>query len=585
MHLTSLSVHGFRSLASVDIDFDPGITVLVGENDAGKTSVMRCIDLAVGIAQPEAGDVTHGHATMEISLRLDGVQVTRQWRRNDGHLEAAAASITLTEPLRQALVDELEADTFDIDDPDCAMRVRDVASLVGIVIRANSNMQNVKARVIEALQSDADTFAGSVEHLAEIIRLDGRQLDDASQFFDRLFMTDLKRDIWAERLDDGATILEHVARRVDEHATAVSTRMNDGDALGHLRTFLPRLEAVRVHTEPQHRDLQFATRFMLVENGREVDLSSKGDGTKRRVTMALLELRRRLEQATRRTSTYVFDEPDTHLHASAQVDMFETLRGFTASGHQVIVTTHSPFLLNAVPAHQVRLLGIRESHTRVRRIDDGEAQRVLSSLGIENTHLFFARHVVLVEGPAEEAFLNAFWASRLHASPQASLIKIVSTSGVQNIPGFATALAQLHEAARVFVLYDADSIERIQPLVDRLGLPSDNVFVVGENEFEDAFQCDTLARCWSEAVTSNGQRLAPGWTANAIEACHRHCLSEGRKFSTALRVLNAGGSRKMTKPALATALGRHAQDAEIPPVLRDLCTRLLAAARRAPLAS
>ena len=585
MSLTSLSVRGFRSLADVEIDFDPSITILVGENDAGKTSIMRCIDLALGATQPDPGDLTHGHDAMEVTLRFDGVELIRGWRRIDTQVEPSEVCLSLSSSYRQELVAELEAETFDVNDPDCATRVRDIALLVGTQVRANSNMHNVKGRIIEALTSDTPTFTGSVDHLAEIVRLDGRQLDDASQFFDRLFMTELKRHIWAERLDDGATILEHVARRVDEHAVTVSTQMNDGDALQHLRTFLPRLEAVRVHTEPQHRDLQFATRLMLVENGREVDLSSKGDGTKRRVTMALLELRRRLAHATQRRSAYVLDEPDTHLHASAQVDMFETLRGFAASGHQVIVTTHSPFLLNAVPAHQVRMLAIHEGHTRVRGISDTAAHGMLSALGIENTHLFFARHVVLVEGEAEEAFLNAFWESRLGARPQASLIKIVSTKGVNNIPGCAAALSQLHEGERVFVLYDADAIEKIQPVIHKVGVPADNVFVVGTQEFEDAFESSTLAACWSAAITAHGGKLAPGWTADGIEACRERCMAEGRKFSRALRALNAGGSLRVSKPALATSLGRHIPHAEIPPVLRGLCDRLLDTVRRTPIAS
>jgi len=68
--------------------------------------------------------------------------------------------------------------------------------------------------------------------------------------------------------------------------------------------------------------------------------------------MALLEYKNLTE--TEISSLYVFDEPDTHLHVKAQVELLEIIRKFNDSNKQVIITTHSPFIMNAVKPNQIR---------------------------------------------------------------------------------------------------------------------------------------------------------------------------------------------------------------------------------------
>lgn len=43
---------------------------------------------------------------------------------------------------------------------------------------------------------------------------------------------------------------------------------------------------------------------------------------------------------------FIFDEPDTHLHVKAQRELMEILEQIKQEA-QVIITTHSPFILNS----------------------------------------------------------------------------------------------------------------------------------------------------------------------------------------------------------------------------------------------
>ncbi len=579
MILRSLHVRGFRSLSDIRVAFDEGITVLVGENDAGKSSLLKCIDYALGTAAPEFADVTHGGTAISIVAEFDALAVSRSWRTSDGGLEPETTQVVLDPEFRKGCQARLLAEAFDPASEPGRSLVTQLALLFDLRVAANTNLESLTRRVLEKLDDVEGPVGGQIAQLAEVRPLDGRFFEDAPKFFEGLFLNEVKRSVWHETLDDGTTIHDHVTRRISEHATAVSTQLNTGPALPHLKTFLPNLDQVRITTDTQYRDLQLTTRFLLVENGQEVEVASKGDGTKRRITMALLELKRQQDATADKKSIYVFDEPDTHLHAGAQVDLFRILRGFANAGHQVILTTHSPFLLNAVPAKHVRLIQNRGNVSRVRAIEDRDAEDVLAALGIENAHLFFARHLVIVEGRTEVAFLDAYFRARLGTSAQASLIKAISTEGVENVPGFAAALAQVHSGPRAFVLHDADAVDRVRPVIERLEIPNENAFVVGAKEFEDAFDAEVLERCWSSYVTNRSSRLAPGWQRDAIERLRTECLANGEKFSKRLPSLNAGGQPRMTKPTLGLALGTYAREGDLPAPLQALCDRLVASAR------
>lgn len=52
---------------------------------------------------------------------------------------------------------------------------------------------------------------------------------------------------------------------------------------------------------------------------------------------------------------FYFEEPETHLHPKAQVEVVKTIAYLISRGHRFVITTHSPFILyvinNLIQAH------------------------------------------------------------------------------------------------------------------------------------------------------------------------------------------------------------------------------------------
>jgi hypothetical protein len=60
-----------------------------------------------------------------------------------------------------------------------------------------------------------------------------------------------------------------------------------------------------------------------------------------------------------RTSDFYFEEPETHLHPSAQVAVMEVIVALVHLGHSFVVTTHSPYILYVLDNMLQRFLSLK----------------------------------------------------------------------------------------------------------------------------------------------------------------------------------------------------------------------------------
>lgn len=119
----------------------------------------------------------------------------------------------------------------------------------------------------------------------------------------------------------------------------------------------------------------------------------------------------------------------------------------------------------------------------------------MKSLGIENTYLFFSRHLLIVEGETEQEFIPAYFMKK-HGKPITSdPIKVINARGIANIPGFSKAILELHYPEKIYLVVDNDATPEMQELIVNLGIPDERKFVIGEKEFEDSFSSEVLHRC------------------------------------------------------------------------------------------
>ena len=118
----------------------------------------------------------------------------------------------------------------------------------------------------------------------------------------------------------------------------------------------------------------------------------------------------------------LLDEPGLSLHGKAQGDLLRFIDDKLAPFHQVIYSTHSPFMVPADKLERVRVVEDKIDKATPRRKSFGTkvSQDILEveadtlfplqgALGYEATQtLFVGEHTLLVEGPSDILYLQAF---------------------------------------------------------------------------------------------------------------------------------------------------------------------------------
>ena len=341
MRVESLTIRHFRAIDEMDLVFPERLTVFIGGNGSGKTSILDC--LAVLLSQVtarieslegtgyafEEADITSGERFTESTgrVRLDGDEVTvRLAKHRRGTLPEAATDVSQLEAAVRRLVGEIQSD--------------ERASLPLAVYYPTDRA------AVEA--PDRPTRAGSMERIAAYDKALFGGREDFTLFFE-----------WFREHED----LENqmIARR-QRGAASSAPEMKHLDAVRKaIAAFLPGFSDLRIERYPNVR--------MVADKGRhEVTINRMSDGEK--CLLALVgDLARRLAMANpgledplQGAGVVLIDEVELHLHPEWQRIVIPNLEK-TFPNCQFIVTTHSPQVLSHVAPEKVYV--VRESEGAV----------------------------------------------------------------------------------------------------------------------------------------------------------------------------------------------------------------------------
>ncbi|MBX3648155.1 MAG: AAA family ATPase [Rhodocyclaceae bacterium] len=210
----------------------------------------------------------------------------------------------------------------------------------------------------------------------------------------------------------------------------------------------------------------------------------------------------------------LLDEPGLSLHGRAQADL---LRYFEAelSAHQLLYTTHSPFMIDPAKFERVRIVQDLGVDTKEQLPKDQDGTKVLTNvfdatddslfplqgaLGYEiQQTLFIGPNSLVVEGPADMLYLWAV-SNQLEREGRVGLSEewvITPVGGSGKVPAFVALLAP-QKGMNVATLLDIQSSDRalIEDLYKKKLLKKKQVITygdfVGKNEadVEDMFERD-----------------------------------------------------------------------------------------------
>ncbi len=177
-------------------------------------------------------------------------------------------------------------------------------------------------------------------------------------------------------------------------------------------------------------------------------------------------------KVARRGLILLLDEPGLALHALAQADFLRYIDTLSQK-HQVLYTTHSPFMVHSNRLHQVRVVADQEKlgtvlSSNVSGSDPGTIFPLQAALGWTIAqNLFISERNLLVEGPSDLIYLKTL-SAMLQLQGREGLrddITIVPVGGLDKVVTFVALLGAQQLKLAVFHDYHGAAEQKLQELV------------------------------------------------------------------------------------------------------------------------
>lgn len=438
MHLAKLVIKNFRKLAHAELAFQPGLNILVGGNNVGKTAVVDALRaLLAGYDEPYPrlaeddlhrphGGVPSGDIVFEYVFRGLGL---------DDEADFLAALVPGDSGALEAQV------TIRYSEPDKAGRLRAkrwCGEHEDVGLTADM-MENLRGVYLPPLRDASQGLKpGRTSQLARLLQL-------------------LADETGIEGINKA---LKELDGELKKHLPIVNT--HDAITARHKTMLGPQLAQLLEVGLSASNFKSLKARLSLLVDAFEIEQNGLGFNNLIYMAVVLSELAKNSESCYR---GLIVEEPEAHLHPQLQAVLLQYLESIKAvEGEkpiQLFVTSHSPNFASI--ANLDSLVCLVDTGTSVETFfprdvafKKGKREKLERYLDVTRAELFFARRVIFIEGAAELMMISAL-AKRIGFDLRQHGVSLISVEGL-NFDSFLPLFGDKALKIPVAVLTDADPV-------------------------------------------------------------------------------------------------------------------------------
>lgn len=497
MILKAIIVKNFRGYNGEHrVDVSDGITALIGKNDAGKSTLLEALDIFYGESKPERTDLNiyakekemafgavFSDLPKEVSVDTSATTslLDEYLVNKDGDFEVVikypctASSVNKPEPhIRcQHPTADGYSDLLTLKLADLKARGKELGAKADDE-RVNNSWRKaiwsqapkLEIKEVELKIDEFDTKAKAIYTNIEalfpqffLFRVDRQTSDGDSEAKDPMQLA--VKEAQKEFQGDIQNLIVKIQERVDEVAARALEKLKEMDS------------TLADSLKPELKKAPSWTFDYKINDDRGVSLNKRGSGTRRLVLLNFFraEAERKSQQGSG-SIIYAIEEPETSQHPNNQEMIIDSLLELSQDAtRQVIITSHSPHLVEKLPHESVRFIEFDgTSNNTVIESDTSGLMKAAESLGIHTKKRFgSAKAVVLVEGKDDDLFLTHASATLCAAGKidndhiGTHLVEILTAGGGDNVAFWVQKTTLERLGLPFYVFLDSDRMSAGDP--------------------------------------------------------------------------------------------------------------------------
>ncbi|MBE9126567.1 MULTISPECIES: AAA family ATPase [unclassified Coleofasciculus] len=410
MYISKFQLFNYKSFRDSDLlEFTPGINIIVGANNSGKTALLEALTLSFeDVPHRSVKTLPSPDSIAEAQIRFNlkksyFINLIKDLKcnllfnksSNYGTIEIPKSELAEddikqnnAEYLLQKWIEKTEDIKIDLYIP--LLYYKDFVELTSGFKSSSDLIDNPKQTLYIGIQTPDN--GQSEETIVDYLLLNFRE--NVYRFYaERLNIASCPFGNSSQLKPDASNLAEVLGVLQGQNPVRFE-RFNQ-----HVLTIFPKIKWVSV----RHQDnstLEIMVWQIEPETEREdlsFPLSACGTGIGQVLAILYVVL------TSQEPRTIIIDEPQSFLHPGAAKKLIEILKEFPQ--HQYIIATHSPMIIAAAnPSTIVKLrYEAGETKTEVMNPDDIKEQRsLLADLGIRLSDIFGVDDILWVEGETEE---------------------------------------------------------------------------------------------------------------------------------------------------------------------------------------
>ncbi|CAJ0705210.1 Chromosome partition protein Smc [Ralstonia edaphis] len=406
MHITKISIENYKSFhEETEILLSPGMNLILGENNSGKSAILDAILPREIKASPHLSEETKPHASDSPSPEST-IKLTFSLKKEEARRYLGEQFYILPPPDQPDIYNDFPTFLRAASELDFLITAKSQFNTLSIAFQSIINGRNYGPTQADPLINPFYTPTGK--------NIEEGQLSNRSQLFEVLqsqcyFLLDKLYRFKAERLN------------VDRHGFGASGHLrsdaaNLPECLNYFQSHNPDLfdeyneyvtrvfpNVYRVQATPVQGQTQLEIRVWLVPPKTRrpdisIPLSQCGTGIGQVLAILYVAMSATLPL------TIAIDEPNSFLHPKAVRTLLQILNDLEIK-HQYIITTHSPEVIRSSEASTITNVVNDRGVSKALSLDPsnlGDIQKGLANIGAKLSDVYGADQILWVEGETEE---------------------------------------------------------------------------------------------------------------------------------------------------------------------------------------